>query len=594
MPNFIAIVDPDADRRRRFIERVTPLLAPVGGLISGSRSSPPFDIAWVAGESAPVSVAEDGAAVLFGTAIPAERDEPLSASELASVWSRPDSPPASFDGYHAAITYDAHRGLLAGADILGQFPLYYYARNGVLLVGSSPELFSHHPEFRTAFDPIGLAGVLLTNGLFERHTLWQGVSRLAPGHVLVARPGEAPREILQYALPVSKAHFDRPFAEHLALTEDAVERAVRRHVPFGPRPVLSLSGGLDSRVLAGFLRRLGIAPLAVTSGNPGDIEMQCAMRVARELGFEHRIEDSDDSRRVFAAETRATWEHLASGFSGTGSWGGLDALRALGTRVVSGHSMDWIVGGYEPDAPDLTFEVFFENINRWGLRPPVLERLLRREVFGDAVPEILAALGAHYHACSDLNYQRAIAFSLHHRQRYHIGATHWATSFAAWPIVPAVDKGILSVTLGVPVDTLRHRKLEIELLCRRFPELAALPLDRNSYNRDPLQPGFLWKARRSVRRRVMRVVRRVVPERPRRVERRYYYRRFDFNAPVWAAIRRTVEPYRSLGREYFHPEVLDALLPPPDVPLRVDDAITGSAGIKTVLGFLLWLGRHRA
>ena len=603
MANFIALIDPDSDRRDRFLRRVTPLLPPVEGLVAGWCAAPPFAAAWAADAHAPISVASTdgaadapisavsgtGAAVLFGTAL-RESGTPVEARELRDLWHRDDSSvPEPFDGYYAALAYDPAAGLLSGADILGRFPIYYFESGDVLLVGSSPELFQHHPSFRKEFDPAGLAGILLTNGLVEGRTLWSGVRRLGPGNLLSAHPGQPAREVRQYDLPLSNRYFDQPFARHVGILEEALDHAIRRHVPAAPRPVLMLSGGLDSRTIAGFLARQGISPLAVTRGDRHDIEMRCAVRVARSLRFEHQGSESDPSHYLADAGARVRWEHGASGFSGTGGWGGYSSMRRLGTRVVSGHSMDWVIGGNESHVGALSFDTFFDHQNRWGLRPATLDRLLRRDVFGSAVSEVMAGLRHRYESYSELESQRAWCFALQHRQRYHISSHLWAASFGAWPIVPAVDRELLALAGGLPPATLDGRRLQIELVCTRFPKLARLPLDRNSYNSDPLLPSFAYRARRALRRRIQRTFRSATPASPPPVERRRYFRQYDINGPGWRSIREVAEPHRRLGYEYFDPVALDELVPPPQAQIQFKDGITGPAGMKSILGFLLWL-----
>jgi asparagine synthase (glutamine-hydrolysing) len=251
--------------------------------------------------------------------------------------------------------------------------------------------------------------------------------------------------------------------------------------------------------------------------------------------------------------------------------------------------MDWIIGGNESHVGALSFDTFFDHQNRWGVRPAVLERLFRRDIFGDAVAEVMANLRRRYQSYSDLESHRAWCFALHHRQRYHISCHAWSTCFGAWPLVPAVDMELLAVAGGLPAASLDGRRLQIELVCSRFPKLARLPLDRNSYNSDPLLPSFAYRVRRALRRRAQRALRSVVPAGQPGVERRRYYRQFDVNGPGWRSIREAVEPHRRLGYEYLNPAVLDELVPPPQAQVQFNDAITGSAGMKSILGFLLWL-----
>lgn len=590
MANFVALIDPDPGRRARFVRQVASLVPPMEGLVTATCASPPFEAVWAAAPGAPVSVTDGdrGAAVVFGTALDAD-GRPADAKTLRAQWigSGPHDP-EPFDGYYAALAWDPDAGLLAGADVLGRFPVYYCAAGDALLVGSSPELFRHHPGFRADLDPHGLTGILLTNGIVEGRTLWAGVRRLEAGCLLAFRPGQPPRETRQYALPTSDRHHGRPFDEHVDITVAALDDAVRRHVPREPRPLLLLSGGLDSRTIAGFLARQGTSPLAVTRGERDDFEMQCAVRVARRLRFEHRTTETETGLAVPDAVRRATWEQCAAGFSSTGGWSSARTLGPLGTRVITGDSMDWILGGAATSDAKTSFEDLFDFHNRWGVEPAVLDRLLRREVFGDAPREVLASLRRRYEGYPGPAFARDWCFALHHRQRFHISGLLWPVAFGAWPTVPAVDRKLLAVAGGLPLSTLEGRRLQIELLRREFPGLASLPVDRNSYSITPLTPGIGWR----VRRRLFRIYRRVVPVRHSGAERRRYFRVMDINGPGWRAIRAAAEPYRHLGREFFHPEVFDALVPPPDARPEYRDPITGPGGMKTLLGFLMWLSRR--
>jgi asparagine synthase (glutamine-hydrolysing) len=204
----------------------------------------------------------------------------------------------------------------------------------------------------------------------------------------------------------------------------------------------------------------------------------------------------------------------------------------------------------------------------------------------------MAAIERRYRSYSDLEYQRALCFALYHRQRFHIGGHAWSESFGAWPIVPAVDMGVLAVAGGMPASTLDQRRLQIELVRTRFPDLARLPLDRNSYNMDPLVPSLVWRLRRRVMRRAKRIVRTWVPDRPPRVERRRYYRQYDINGPGWKSIRAAAEPLRRLGDEFFDRAVLDELVPPAEARPEFKDGIVDPAGMRSILGFLLWLGHE--
>ena len=595
MANFVLCIDENPDRRRAFIEAVRPRLALFPDLITGTISSGDLDAAWAAAPRAPIAhVADaDGASLIMGEIIGAG-GERLTPAALRELWREPvlDTASAGFDGYHAACVYRGRR-LLVGADRLGLFPVYYYESPGVLLVGSSPEAFRAHPSFRTAFNPTGLVGILLTNGLFDGETLLAGVRRLSAGHLLGWEPGAPARELPGYRPALSDRYLDLSFASHLDILDAAMADAIRRHVRPDGSCSLFLSGGLDSRTLGGYLKAAGREAVALTLGVRDDIEVQCAIPVARALGLRQHVRELAPTRYPEFARLHTTWEHCAAGSSLVMQWGMPDLLDDLPLPYVSGLGLDWVLGGHAPTEPGLSFDMFFRYQNAWGLAPALLDTLLRKDVFADVLAATMKRIEATYTGYSDVESRRAWSFSLYHRQRFHIGSEAWRLTFAGWPAVLAADRALLEIGGSLPPATAADRRAQLELLRTRFPELAELPLDRNSADTTPIQPGLRWLLSRRFRRPLQRLQGKLeLAPGGRRLERRRYYRIFDINNAGWMALRREAETSRELAYAFFEKPAFDRLLPPPDVRIVSREGIADVAGIKTVIGFMLWAKAH--
>jgi asparagine synthase (glutamine-hydrolysing) len=595
MANFVICVDEDTDRRRRFVEAVQNRLPPFRGLVMGNINSREFDATWAADPRAPLAHVsdEEGTAILFGEMITYDGSR-LNPAALRDRWSEPivERIHADLDGYYAGCVYLPGRRLLVGADLLGLFPIYYYGIDDVVLVGSSPETFASHPCFRSTFNPTGLVGLLLTNGLFDGETLLAGVRRLAPGHLLVWEHGAPLRVVPYYRTPFSDRYLDLSFSSHLDILDEAMGAAIKRHVAPGRTYSLLLSGGLDSRTIGGYLEEAGREVIALTLGTPTDIEVRCATLVARSLGMRQHVRELDAGRYPDLARLHTTWEHCAAGSSLIMQWGMREILRDLPSPYVTGLGLDWVLGGHAPTEPGLSFDSFFRYQNVWGFAPDHLKALLRKEVFSDTVSTTMKRIQETYTSYSKVESRRAWSFSLHHRQRFHIGSEAWRLTFAGWPTVLAADKALLEIGASLPPATAADRRAQVELLRTRFPELAELPLDRNSVDTTPLLPGLRWLLGRRLRRPLQRFQSKLSPRRGHPSERRRYYRIFNINSPGWAALRREVEPSRKLAHSFFERKVLDELLPPPDTPIRSRDGITDVAGIKTIIGFLLWARDH--
>jgi asparagine synthase (glutamine-hydrolysing) len=488
---------------------------------------------------------------------------------------------------------------VAGADLLGLFPLYHWSDGEVLLIASSPEPFRYHPAFRRTFDPAALVGIMLTNGLVRGRALWAGVRRLPPAHFLRFRQGSSPTE---HADVEVAAGFDRrsgwelSLADQLDLVDAALADAARRHAPADEPCGILLSGGLDSRLVAGYLHRQHTPMVALTLGIPGDLEMRCARRVAGVLGIEHRTGSVPaELYPVFARTLTSRWEHLANGGEVLFNWGTRAFMTAFPGRIANGIPLDWLLGGsydFGVEPGRLTFDRgFATRINTRGFPPELLQRLLRREVFGGLVDATLDEMRTDCEALADDPLRRFWRFFLMHRGRFSAGGAAWHLSFGAWPVMVALDRRLVTTVVSLPLTTMSDRKAEQALLCRRFPALARLPLDRNGYLTTPLLAG-------PVRRFAERIpsfvrTRWLGPGLGPKFERRYYYRVFDLNNDGWTAVRRAAEPLRDRLKTLFVPEVLDEILPPPDRPVRYrGDLITEGSRLKQLLILALWAEDH--
>jgi asparagine synthase (glutamine-hydrolysing) len=346
-------------------------------------------------------------------------------------------------------------------------------------------------------------------------------------------------------------------------------------------------------MLAGTVCRRGLSPVAVTFGKEGDLELECARPVAAALGLEHHVAPVRDDRMLWAAELTANWEHLAGGFSALTGWTLVPELRRYPAPVAAAYFLDGTLGGsllswaFDPEANTLSFPSLFARVKSYGLAPATLTRLLRPDVGGALVQDTAEDLRRRYNRYPGRESQRVYAFTLHHRIRFHAGGDPWRLCFAAWPVLPGADREVLAAALRIPAPALAERRAQIEYCCARFPDLAALPLDRNSYDTRPLLPRPRALVAHAIRSRMARV-----GLRRRTAERRYYYRTYDLNGPGWRAIRAAAERCRSRVADVFDPRVLDEVLPPPETPVCFEDPIVQSSGLKLLVGFLLWSKDH--
>jgi asparagine synthase (glutamine-hydrolysing) len=346
------------------------------------------------------------------------------------------------------------------------------------------------------------------------------------------------------------------------------------------------------------MMKLGRPPVAVTLGNEDDIEIGCAKAVARALRLEHHTAEVRLGRDVSSPELHARWLHCSTGFNSSDYWHCHEDLRELPAFLVSGCVMGSIVGGshfawaYSEATRDMSFANFFAKNNRLAIEQSQLRKLLRPELFGSLVDDVVQRVKTTYESYSNFEAQRAWCFDLHHRQRFHVGALPLQFSFGSWPILPVIDKEVLSVAGGIPAGVQASRRIQDEIIRSCYPLLAELPLDRNGYNTTPLSPRLRYRVAANLLSRIEPMTQMFRRQGYRGPERRFFYRVLDFDGPAWKMARRRAEPHRSKLYALFDKNVLDAMLPAPDVDVGASGGIHGSSGKRLLVGLCLWAGAN--
>lgn len=215
----------------------------------------------------------------------------------------------------AAVIDPRSESLTLRTDAFGFMPLYYRVTFGAVLFATSADLLVT-PATRA--DDTALLGLLNGGSAPGDRTLFEGIHRVPLGGCLTfSRDLHAPAA-RRFDLEVAGSGTQAPTRARMdaidALFRQAVDRCLA--LDYG-RPVLALSGGLDSRRVLAKLLAAGERPTAVTvrvlqKGNR-DLDAPCAQRIAHACGLEHELvelpdpggyaRDNELRRQVLGAET---------------------------------------------------------------------------------------------------------------------------------------------------------------------------------------------------------------------------------------------------------------------------------------------------
>ena len=605
MSHFALTCDPDPMRRGQFVSAARHALALLPGMEVQSVEAGCLAVVWSYGKNTPLSSEScpNAFSLLLGYAL-TEAGERLNASRILELWTAGSHELDTLDGYFLGVACNSDNALSVMCDPLGLFPVYYSVRGDVLVVGSSPACCVAHPSCPAVLDVRGLAGILLLNALVDERTLVQGVTRLRFGHCLDWDPEHGVREHEIFRLNCVDTWRHLSHEAVLECAEEMMRKSLQRHCPPGAETTLLLSGGLDSRVTAAFLSAEKISYKPFTWGRPDDFEMRAAQAVAEKLGLPLVTDDYEPSPEVFVELARRTaqWSAVPGASGDVGDEDGAKGLAATAPYFWSGMVIDMTVGGlhlYSPatpeDASETPVDYFFKSLNKRGVEPSVLKRLLRPVLAEADIDELVAGWKEALNSAAYSGNQKGFAASLFVRTRHALGSSLHRMSSQSWPLLPFLERQQIQFLFNVEHVHLHNRRLEMALLQKVNARLMDVPFDTNSFRFGRLQ-AKRCKERASwglkMKERLMSHARRWYWELWKREDPRRYYRLYDLNAPRWHAVREAVEPLRVKASELFDPCELQAFLPPCDVPFRHAKPFEAGTSCRNVTGCLFWLKEH--
>ena len=254
-----------------------------------------------------------------------------------------------FRGMFAFAVWDARaRRLLLARDRLGVKPLYYAPVPGGIVFGSEIKSLLEDPDVPHEWRADALDAYLTLLYVPAPDTIYRGIHKLPPAHVLVAEQG---------TIRISR-YWDLEFTgdgdaareeEYLAALDDHLREAVRLRlvsdVPLGA----FLSGGIDSSTVVAYMVEASAAPpvtIAVGFEHAAFDEVRHAETVARHLGCEFHALTA--SPRVEELLPRLAW-HFDEPFadsSAVPTYYVSKAARELVTVALSGDGGDELWAGY--------------------------------------------------------------------------------------------------------------------------------------------------------------------------------------------------------------------------------------------------------
>lgn len=188
-----------------------------------------------------------------------------------------------------------NRTLVLVRDRLGIKPLYWSNSSGTLIFGSELKALTKHPKCPTTLNRNAIASYLRKCYINGPESIYKGVEKLQPGHILTVTHGGTPtlqqfwslKDIATRSQTRQFSGTDEEATEQLeSLLADAVAKRMIADVPLGA----FLSGGVDSSMVAALMQRHSSNPIKTFSIGFNEEkynEAIYAADVAKHLGTDH-------------------------------------------------------------------------------------------------------------------------------------------------------------------------------------------------------------------------------------------------------------------------------------------------------------------
>ncbi len=188
-----------------------------------------------------------------------------------------------------AIWDSCKRRLLLARDTFGKKPLYYTFFDGIFFFASEIKSLLQYELVKREINYSALNNYLTFQYVPGEQTLFKGINKLPPAHILVYEKGEIKiNEFWDLRMAPSQETSEEFYSKQLyELLKNSVKRRLISDVPLGAY----LSGGIDSSTVVGIMSTLVDEPIKTFSvgfgvGEPID-ELRFAKIVAEKFNTDH-------------------------------------------------------------------------------------------------------------------------------------------------------------------------------------------------------------------------------------------------------------------------------------------------------------------
>ena len=390
-------------------------------------------------------------------------------------------------------------------DRYGFCKLFYWLTSKRILFASEYKAIVWHESFPKKIDKIAVSDFFSIGFSTGDRTFFEHVKLLPPASIATFKMDGSfsIKKYWDYSFhsedePVwTEEHYVDQFFELLT-------KAIKKQIGSTNNIGLPLSGGLDSRTLAGILHKLGLQREVKTFsyGNPYCFDVKYGMGIAKKLGFEHSYLPIESTYLRDNAE-RFVW--LAEDTVSC-----LNAHMLLTYPFIRKNSLETIMTGFFGDTicgsgsylDGIQGETDDELIlkKQYGLQEIMKDEDMavyaNEDFYSKVRGATFEAVRSRYFQChSKDKFFRTRYFLLYERQRRFTSFNLYMFDFVGGVLSPFVDHDFVEFILHVPSVLMLDRNLYMKMIVKHLPEVASVPYNntRLPLNASWIRKGLHWR-----------------------------------------------------------------------------------------------------
>jgi asparagine synthase (glutamine-hydrolysing) len=432
---------------------------------------------------------------------------------------------------------------------------YHEGTDGFYFASEAKAILKVLPALR-ALDPRGLGELLACGCTLQDRTLFPGIFLLPPGSLWTFRPGQAVRRGTYFDRSAWEAQTPLPAEEYYQALKATFDRILPRYFRGRQRVALSITGGLDSRmIIAGVRAAPGELPCYTFGGTYRESEdVKVGRLVAGMCQQTHQVIKVDERFFPHFLDLAQKCVYVTDG--------AMDVSGAVGL-YVNRQARDFapvrMTGNYGSEI--LRLSVAFKPDRR------------RSAMLSEPVASLMRQAAETYD--SEKSRTRLLSFIAYKQVPWHHYARLSEEQTQLTIRAPYLDNDLVPLAYRAPSGLLLNKHLGYRYAMETQPALAGAPTDRGMLRRPPFVPRKLFELSLEVRPRAEYYFDYGMPQwlakadrllSPLKLERlflgqqKYYHFRTWYRHALASVVKEVLLDPRTLGRSYLERSRVESLV----------------------------------